>query len=173
MQKKKPTESRVTSRPWTKYSQNIASLKTTDKTKSIITGIVEIAYRHNGVTYEMLETRKRAIVDANIIACKVIHEFFNLSTVGIGSIFNKHHATVIHYVNLWNNTLAFDKECHQLYSLICDHTIRELYGDKLELNDVELDRLNILQLRRVVQDLRLENSSLKNKLFNIQAAYNA
>tara|TARA_R110000744_G_scaffold346510_2_gene452015 strand:- start:292 stop:657 length:366 start_codon:yes stop_codon:yes gene_type:complete len=121
----------------------------------------------------MLDTRKRAIVDANIISCKVIHEFFNLSTVGIGSIFNKHHATVIHYVNLWNNTLAFDKECHHLYSIICDHTIRELYGDKLELNDVELDRLNILQLRRVVQDLRLENSSLKNKLFNIQAAYNA
>ncbi len=130
-----------------------------------------LAYKHNGVTYEMLNTRKRTIVDANIIACKIIHEFFKLSTESIASIFDKHHATVIHYVKLWNNTLTFDKECHQLYSLICDHTIRELYGDKLELNDIELDKLNILQLRRLVQELRLENNTLKNKLHNIQIMF--
>jgi len=155
------------------YSQNIASLNTSDRNKTLILEIVKTAFTYKGVEYKYIESRRREIVDAKIIVCKVLYEFFKLSFAGIGSVFNKNHATVIHYIKMYNNTLIHNKEDVVLFNRLCDNAITGIYGDKVDLeislSTAELEQLNNKQLRRLVKELTIENNSLKSKLEKIKS----
>jgi len=155
------------------YSQNIASLNTSDRNKDLILEIVKTAFTYKGVEYKYIESRRREIVDAKIIVCKVLYEFFKLSFAGIGSVFNKNHATVIHYIKMYNNTLIHNKEDVVLFNRLCDNAITGIYGDKvdleLSLSTAELEKLNNKQLRRLIKEITIENNSLKSKLEKIKS----
>lgn len=155
------------------YSQNIASLNTSDRNKKIILEIVKIAFTYKGVEYKYVESRRREVVDAKIIVCKVLYEFFKISLSGIGSLFDKNHATVIHYIKMYNNTLIHNKEDVILFNRLCDNAITGIYGDKInleiDLSTAELEQLNNKQLRRLVKELTIENNSLKSKLEKIKS----
>jgi hypothetical protein len=155
------------------YSQNIASLNTSDRNKDLILEIVKTAFTYKGVEYKYIESRRREIVDAKIIVCKVLYEFFKLSFAGIGSVFNKNHATVIHYIKMYNNTLIHNKEDVVLFNRLCDNAITGIYGDKvdleLSLSTAELEKLNNTQLRRLIKEITIENNSLKSKLEKIKS----
>jgi len=155
------------------YSQNIASLNTSDRNKDLILEIVKTAFTYKGVEYKYIESRRREIVDAKIIVCKVLYEFFKLSFAGIGSVFNKNHATVIHYIKMYNNTLIHNKEDVVLFNRLCDNAITGIYGDKvdleLSLSTAELEKLNNQQLRRLIKEITIENNSLKSKLEKIKS----
>lgn len=155
------------------YSQNIASLNTSDRNKDLILEIVKTAFTYKGVEYKYIESRRREIVDAKIIVCKVLYEFFKLSFAGIGSVFNKNHATVIHYIKMYNNTLIHSKEDVVLFNRLCDNAITGIYGDKVDLemslSTAELEKLNNTQLRRLIKEVTIENNSLKSKLKKIRS----
>ena len=155
------------------YSQNIASLNTSDRNKNLILEIVKTAFTYKGVEYKYIESRRREIVDAKIIVCKVLYEFFKLSFAGIGSVFNKNHATVIHYIKMYNNTLIHSKEDVVLFNRLCDNAITGIYGDKVDLemslSTAELEKLNNTQLRRLIKEVTIENNSLKSKLKKIRS----
>lgn len=155
------------------YSQNIASLNTSDRNKDLILEIVKTAFTYKGVEYKYIESRRREIVDAKIIVCKVLYEFFKLSFAGIGSVFNKNHATVIHYIKMYNNTLIHNKEDVVLFNRLCDNAITGIYGDKVDLemslSTAELEKLNNQQLRRLIKEITIENNSLKSKLKKIRS----
>jgi len=161
------------SQPWTAYSQNIASLNISKKTKDNINDIIKVSYVADDITYEMLGSRKRKIVENNMVLAKVIHEFFRLSITAVGNIFGKHHASIIHYINVYENSLYRDSDCAELYSMLCDYTIDKLYGVKADMSVVDTDRLNNIQLRKLVQELRVKNEDLEYKLANIKNAIHA
>tara|TARA_R110001606_G_scaffold3606_1_gene16116 strand:+ start:52 stop:573 length:522 start_codon:yes stop_codon:yes gene_type:complete len=170
---RKLRESKLILQPWMVYSQNIASLNTSDRNKDLILEIVKTAFTYKGVEYKYIESRRREIVDAKIIVCKVLYEFFKLSFAGIGSVFNKNHATVIHYIKMYNNTLIHNKEDVVLFNRLCDNAITGIYGDKvdleLSLSTAELEKLNNTQLRRLIKEITIENNSLKSKLEKIKS----
>jgi hypothetical protein len=166
-------ESKLILQPWMVYSQNIASLNTSDRNKKIILDIVRTAFTYKGVEYKYVESRRRDVVDAKMIICKVLYEFFKLSFAGIGSVFDKNHATVIHYIKMYNNTLIHNKEDVVLFNRLCDNAITGMYGDKIDLeialSTAELEKLNVKQLRRLIKELTIENNSLKSKLEKIKS----
>jgi len=170
---RKLRESKLILQPWMVYSQNIASLNTSDRNKNLILEIVKTAFTYKGVEYKYIESRRREIVDAKIIVCKVLYEFFKLSFAGIGSVFNKNHATVIHYIKMYNNTLIHSKEDVVLFNRLCDNAITGIYGDKVDLemslSTAELEKLNNTQLRRLIKEVTIENNSLKSKLKKIRS----
>jgi len=107
------------------------------------------------------KSRKRPYVYQRALYFKLCKDYTNLNLAAIGKSLNKHHATVIHGVKVFNN---FDTWQETKYL----HTYKKIRGviDKKNNNNwLSKDSL----IERLINDkinLKQENQQLTNKLKN-------
>tara|TARA_R110000744_G_scaffold372683_2_gene484459 strand:+ start:3220 stop:3711 length:492 start_codon:yes stop_codon:yes gene_type:complete len=119
----------LTQQPWTSAFVEIDKHIKEPSTKSCIKSIVKFAYRKHQIEVKDLYTRKRNVVDINIILVTIISEQFrNLPLRVIGGIFKKHHATVIHYKKNYENVLCGIPAYLLLHRELTDICVYEKYG---------------------------------------------
>ena len=153
---------------WSFNNNKISQLNVSENNKEIISNLFEIAYTHSNITQEMLWTRRRTLVETNAVICTIINSFFKLSLTENAKLFNKHHATAIHYIGLYNDSLCMDKQMRELHEKLSNHIIKKLYGDSNELETVNLETLNLMQLRELIAAVNSKNVFLNKKIKEIK-----
>lgn len=106
------------------YSEHVSRINTlliTDKEKLTIADIIGYSYGYQGITQDMVNTRVRRMIETNVAIATAIrrnqdHWSRYMSLHSIGKIFNKNHATIIHYIKLHDNVLIHDEEYMEFYS---------------------------------------------------------
>jgi hypothetical protein len=78
--------------------------------------ILNEAYQTNGITHDMVGTRQRKITESNALVSNLLRRNLNYTVQLLGKIFNKHHATIIHYTKLHNEVLMADNKYQKLYN---------------------------------------------------------
>jgi len=122
--------------PWFYCIKNLDKMQLKKKDKELLSIIIKKGYIYNNVSIEMLNTRRRPLVETNAVICKVIHQYFRLGYADIGSIFNKHHATIIHYINSYEDVLCLDKKIKAFYNYLVEIINQYKYGnERLERYD--------------------------------------
>ena len=147
---------------WEELYSNIDKLSVTERQKSTIKDIIKLAYRERAINFEDLNTRKRHVVETNSTIATVIREQFqNISLQAIGSIFNKNHATIIHYQRSYYDFLFKDKLHSSLHKRLSDVCLNEVYGADIV---VDLDTKTKSWMQEKLAEVSAENVILKRKL---------
>mgnify|MGYP003648570905 CR=1 FL=1 len=158
---------------WTEVFQNISSLNLNQENKDIIYNLVSEAYEIRDIGSHEINTRKRKVVETNAILVEVIsNNFRNLTLKSIGSIFGKHHSSVIHYRKIYEDTLCFELENSKLYHKLHTKCYALMYSFSTETIQGLLSN-DLGSLKQVIKDLSIENKSLKNKLESVKLMVSA
>ena len=146
--------------------QRVCSLSITDKEKELISNIFIKAYLHEDIKYDMLGSRKRVYVETNAIIASVVSEYFNVTISQVGKMFNKHHATILHYINMYEETLCMNKKSRELYYSLTTHVKDVLYGPGGE-KDYNIGELTNKKLKEINLQLTAEIKNLENKIITV------
>jgi len=156
--------------PWTPNSQRIHSLNISEANKTIVSNVFSRAFIHMNIDADLVNTRKRAMVNTNIVICSVIHDYFKFTLTQIGKMFGKHHATVLHYVKVYEETLCMEKDSVELYNKLAEYCRFELYGEKGK--DYSISGQNYAELTETCQELISRNKHLAQKIKSIKEVLN-
>jgi len=158
-------------KPWTAASQRVHSLSILSSNKDIIIELFKKAYIHNDIELSHIGTRKRKFVETQAIIISVIYEYFKITLNQLGYIIGKHHATTLHYVNLYEDVLCSNDKNRILYELLADYINEELYGaggnESYNVFSKDNKELKILCKRLI-----LENKELHANMQSIRALVN-
>ena len=147
--------------------QRVCSLSITDKEKDLICNIFIKAYLHEDIKSDMLGSRKRIYVETNAIIASVVYEYFNVTVSQVGKMFNKHHATILHYINMYEETLCMNKSSKSLYKALTRYVRESIYGANGEKN-YNIGELSNKKLKEVNLELKAEVNFLEKKLAKIK-----
>ena len=129
------------------------------------------AYTHKDIELKHLGTRKRMFVETQAIIISVIYEYFKITLSQLGSIIGKHHATTLHYVNLYEDILCSEDKNRELYEMLAEYVNEELYGaggnESYNIFSKDNKELKILCKRLI-----LENKALHADMQSIRAVVN-
>ena len=149
----------------------IDRLPVNDISKIIIKELFNYAYTTYGISEEDLNTRKRRVVDTNCIIVTVISEQFrNLSLEKIGGLINKHHATVIHYKDNYQNILCLDSNLRDLYDTLHNKCNMKKYGWTYETiinfkkETKESLKLKVLSLSSELEEYKIRLHKIKEQI---------
>ena len=146
--------------------QRGCSLSITDKEKDLISSIFIKAYLHEDIKYDMLGSRKRVYVETNAIIAAVVKEYFNVTVSQVGKMFNKHHATILHYINMYEETLCMNKSSRELYQSLTLYVRESIYGPGGE-KDYNIGEKSNKQLKEINLQLKAQIKTLEKKITNI------
>ena len=90
----------------TKVRTNINQLRLNEEEVLAIVSLFEYAYDFNDILVDDLNTRKRHYVETNMAIATVIRRNFMLPLSDIGRMFNKSHATILHYIKTNDNLVG-------------------------------------------------------------------
>tara|TARA_R110000787_G_scaffold172894_3_gene285510 strand:- start:2212 stop:2781 length:570 start_codon:yes stop_codon:yes gene_type:complete len=156
--------------PWTPNLQRIHSLNISEINKTILSNVFSRAFVHMSIDSDMIDSRKRTMVNTNIVIASVIHDYFRFTLSQIGKMFGKHHATIIHYVKVYEETLCMEKDSVELYNKLAEYCRFELYGEKDK--DYSISGKNYAELTETCQELISRNKHLTQKIQNIKEVLN-
>tara|TARA_X000001382_G_scaffold99104_2_gene73575 strand:+ start:510 stop:989 length:480 start_codon:yes stop_codon:yes gene_type:complete len=129
--------------------------------KKLISSLIKYTYKVRGVDKKSAKTRKRYVVDTNIALCSFIRNNMHLPFQAIGSIFNKDHATIMHYCSQHDYLIGVDKE------YLCLHNLIKKYFDDYGITQA-VDESSIKNETKMYIDkmdsLRDENKRLLDEL---------
>jgi len=100
-----------------------------DRDKVVILRIIRKAYQYKDIQVSMLNTRRRPLVETNSIISKVIKQYYNLPLAVIGKLFNKHHATILHYIESYEEVLCVQNKHKELFNYLVNVINANKYGD--------------------------------------------
>jgi len=166
----KQKKSTIKLKPWTPNLQKIHSLNISELNKTILSNVFSRAYLHMSIDSDMIDSRKRAMVNTNIVIASVVHDYFKFTLSQIGKMFGKHHATIIHYVKVYEETLCMEKDSVELYNKLAEYCRFELYGEKGE--DYSISGQNYAELTETCRVLISRNKQLNQKIENIKEVLN-
>tara|TARA_B110000902_G_scaffold265169_1_gene348717 strand:+ start:5405 stop:5893 length:489 start_codon:yes stop_codon:yes gene_type:complete len=114
---------------WIPAWEEVDKIITEPTTKACIKSIIKHAYERHSIKPKDLDTRKRVLIDVNVVLATVIGEQFrNLPLRVIGAIFKKHHASIIHYKKTYENVLCAIPAYLLLHREVTDICVYEKYG---------------------------------------------
>jgi len=151
--------------------QRVCSLSITDKEKDLICNIFIKAYLHEDIKSDMLGSRKRIYVETNAIIASVVYEYFNVTVSQVGKMFNKHHATILHYINMYEETLCMNKSSKSLYKALTRYVRESIYGENGE-KSYNIGELSNKKLKEVNLELKAEVNFLEKKLAKVKEFLN-
>tara|TARA_B100000767_G_scaffold255676_1_gene262038 strand:- start:1190 stop:1552 length:363 start_codon:yes stop_codon:yes gene_type:complete len=114
----------------------------------------------------MLGSRKRVYVETNAIIAAVVKEYFNVTVSQVGKMFNKHHATILHYINMYEETLCMNKSSRELYQSLTLYVRESIYGPGGE-KDYNIGEKSNKQLKEINLQLKAQIKTLEKKITNI------
>jgi hypothetical protein len=104
---------------WSQADKNISKTKITFYDAEIIIEMFKLAYTESNINASEIESRKRHVVECNaVLATSILSNFRGVSLKDVGFLFGKHHATIIHYRDLYEESLSKVSECRSLYSTL-------------------------------------------------------
>jgi len=115
--------------PWTAITNRVNGVRVTDLNKRIIKKMIKVAYQQTGIEVKDLGTRKRRFVDTNtVLVVTILEGFRDVKLAALGKVFDKHHATIMHYKESYYNAVCLDKEFSRLYKDLSALCFSEVYG---------------------------------------------
>ena len=159
------------SNAWTTASQKVNALNILTSDKEIIINLFKKAYENNNIELRHIGTRKREFIYTQAILATVIYEYFKLTLNQVGFIIGKHHATTLHYINLYEDILCSEKKNRELYEMLSSYVGKEIYGENgSEAYDVSTK--DNKELKAICKTLIIENKELRANMHNIRALIN-
>jgi len=115
--------------PWTDITNRVDEVRLTSLNKDIIKKMIKFAYLQTGIEVKDLGTRKRKFVDTNtVLVVTILEGFRDMKLEALGRVFDKHHATIMHYKQSYYNAVCLDKEFSNLYKDLSALCFSEVYG---------------------------------------------
>ena len=155
--------------PW--FPAQCALRKTdtiSDKDKIVILRIIRKAYQYKDIKVNMLNTRRRPLVETNSIISKVIKQYYNLPLAVIGKLFNKHHATILHYIESYEEVLCVQNKHKELFNYLV-HVINEnKYGEDEPLR-VDSNSKTYFDLLNDYNELVVKYKTVKEQIIKIKS----
>lgn len=155
--------------PW--FPAQCALRKTdtiSDKDKIVILRIIRKAYQYKDIKVNMLNTRRRPLVETNSIISKVIKQYYNLPLAVIGKLFNKHHATILHYIESYEEVLCVQNKHKELFNYLV-HVINEnKYGEDEPLR-VDSNSKTYFDLLNDYNELVVKYKTVKEQVIKIKS----
>lgn len=159
------------SNTWATVSQRVHSMNILNSNKEIIINLFKKAYENNNIELKHVGTRKRKFVETQVVVVAVVYEYFKLTLNQIGFIIGKHHATTLHYINLYEDILCSEKKNRELYEMLSSYVGKEIYGENgSEAYDVSTK--DNKELKAICKTLIIENKELRANMHNIRALIN-
>ena len=154
--------------PWQYY--NAAIEKNLDNSKwSTVKSLFRKAYKDFSIKTSDIGTRKRVFIEVNATIAFVIREHYrSLSLQSIGNLFGKNHATIIHYIEVYENILCMLPQYRKLHENLSSMVMLDMFGIDQQIKGKSKDWLKSECLR-----LSGENKELKKAIENIKAYINA
>tara|TARA_R110000796_G_C14326535_1_gene408577 strand:+ start:35 stop:529 length:495 start_codon:yes stop_codon:yes gene_type:complete len=159
------------SNAWTTASQKVNALNILTSDKEIIINLFKKAYENNNIELRHIGTRKREFIYTQAILATVMYEYFKLTLKQVGFIIGKHHATTIHYINLYEDTICLDKKSRELYELLSNYVNKELHGINGS-KSYDISSKDNKDLKILCKNLIIENKELRANMYNIRALIN-
>ncbi len=159
------------SHPWTPSLQRIRSLNIREEEKDIISELITKAYIYNDISFELLNTRKRSVVDTHCVLATIIRDYFKLPLETVGKILDKHHATIIHYSKLYEEVLCLEDRSKKLYDKLADYAKYRMYGSDGYV-DFDVIGKDNKELQRACRELISTNRALLLKLEKVKEVLN-
>ena len=154
--------------PWALYFTRLDKLYLKLTVRDIIQVIIKEAYIYNNISPDIIGTRKRKLVDTNAVIAKLLRQYFKLSYADIGHIFNKNHATVIHYISHYENCLCLETQWKSFH----DHLTEVIHQSKYDSFDVDryyVNSLNYQELKNAFNTLIIQYRKTDEKLTEIKS----
>lgn len=159
---------RVVKFPWMYYYTAIKN-NLDDKIQETVQSLFKRAYKDFSIQMSDLGTRRRNFIEVNAVIAFVMKEHFrNLSLQAIGNIFGKNHATIIHYIDVYENILCQLPQYRKLHEKLSAIVMNDMYGI-----DQEINAKNKTWLKAECLRLSEENKELKKALENIKNFINS
>jgi|21_taG_2_1085346.scaffolds.fasta_scaffold24721_4 hypothetical protein len=144
------------------------SLNIKDRDREIIGALIQKAYLYNDITVDILNTRKRRLVDTNSILAKIIQQYFKLPYQDLGTIFGKHHATIIHYINNYEEILCIEPKHKSTYNYLVEVVNRTKFG-AFDFETYDTNSKNYAELKNSFETLVGQHKLLREQLTKIKS----
>ena len=138
--------------PWALYFTRLDKLYLKLTVRDIIQVIIKEAYIYNNISPDIIGTRKRKLVDTNAVIAKLLRQYFKLSYADIGHIFNKNHATVIHYISHYENCLCLETQWKSFHDHLTE-VIHQAKYDSFDVDRYDVNSLNYQELKNAFNTL--------------------
>tara|TARA_R110002020_G_scaffold252540_4_gene466474 strand:- start:1152 stop:1592 length:441 start_codon:yes stop_codon:yes gene_type:complete len=111
------------------------------------------------------KARKRDIVEKRMVAAYVLRNQVGMPLMQIGEYFNKHHASIIHYIKLTEDFIDVYPHIKRIY--ITAEEVYELYKEKLRVSYVAPETLAEKE-DSLIEILLNNNQELVRKINKLQ-----
>lgn len=114
---------------WSEAEKSASKTKIVDYDSKTIIEMFRIAYMAKDIDVVDIQSRKRPVVECNAtLATAILSSFRGVSLKDVGILFGKHHATIIHYRDLYEESLSKVSEYRELYSELTAFAYNEKYN---------------------------------------------
>ena len=147
---------------------NLKNTKLSIDESEAVLSLFKHAYEFNNISMNYIGTRRRTYVETNMAIASVIRKNFILPLSDIGEIFNKHHATIVHYIKMNEDLIKQDPRHLELFEDLTHQAKAFVDKYRWALPEVNMDDSDkdavIKRLRRDNGSLRLKMSKLESKI---------
>ena len=155
--------------PWFLAQSALRKIDTIrDRDKVVILRVIRKAYQYKDIKVNMLNTRRRPLVETNSIICKVIRQYYDVPLAVIGKIFNKHHATVLHYIESYEEVLCVQNKHKELFNYLVNVINENKYGEDEPLR-VDSNSKTYFDLLNDYNELVVKYKTVKEQVIKIKS----
>lgn len=148
-----------------KITSRVDRIEMSNKDREVVLDIIKSLYEFRGISTNILGTRNRYLVDTNVAIASCIRNNLSLPFQLIGKIFDKHHASIVHYCKNHDNLYTYDRNYKEMYDIA--YSVVESHGIKDNIVDSILNAESEETKRRrkyKIELLSRENRALKHSL---------
>lgn len=115
-------------------------------------------------------TRQTKYIEARCLYYKLAKDYTNLSLKEIGSLLNKHHATVIHSIDhVWHNAIKYNRWVRESYCKFNKIAEKEDVGDQ----DIYSLQLKLIEAKEEIFRLKsINHEEFMDKYYSLEKDYN-
>lgn len=148
-----------------KITSRVERIDMSKKDREVVLDIIKALYEFREISINIVDTRNRYLVDTNVAIASCIRNNLSLPFQLIGKIFNKHHASIVHYCGNHDNLYTYDRNYKEMYDMaygiVESHGIKDNIVDSIlstEGEEIKNRRTHRIKL------LERENRALKHSL---------
>lgn len=143
-------------------SQELCMIEETKTEEEAMDCLFDSLKKWTGVSKDQIlsKTRKRYIVDARQMCCKIMHKVYNLTLEKSGNNINRNHATVMHAIKSCNAMCETDTQYKRIFEMVVKDVSEMVFR-------VERSRKKVVTRRDVFLDVlqKMEGYNSKKRYY--------